>query len=96
MGAPLVIDGSEKTTVHGSYLSGNVTIASLEVVECLFDKINSQGSSFIDVLKFIKENTENNAVLSNKMDFEMSFNYTQKAVRCGQVTKYVQPRTSFK
>ncbi|XP_014205961.1 autophagy-related protein 2 homolog B [Copidosoma floridanum] len=95
LGAPLVINGSEEKTMHGCYLSGNLTLASLGILECLFDKISSQGSTFVELLTFIKDNAENNAGFSNKMDLKMSFKYTQKAVRRGQMTRYIQPRTLF-
>ncbi|XP_031784416.1 autophagy-related protein 2 homolog A [Nasonia vitripennis] len=99
LAAPLVVDGSEKTTVHNSSISGNLTLASLEVVECLIDNSNSnnQGTAsttFIELLIFPKEDNAN-ATFSNKTDFEMKFDYTERAVRHGQMVKYAHPRTKF-
>jgi hypothetical protein len=95
-----MVEGSEKTTAQYSTISGNLSLASLEVVECLIDNSapSNQGSTsttFIELLTFQRKPATNNAAFSNKTDFEMRFNYTEKAVRHGQMTKYSHPRTEF-
>lgn len=99
LAAPLVVEGSEKTTAHNSAISGSLTLASLNVVECLIDSGNSNnqgenGPAFIELLTFPKESTTNTS-FPNKTDFEMKFDYTERAVRHGQKTKYTHPRTKF-
>ncbi|XP_070517195.1 autophagy-related protein 2 homolog B isoform X2 [Cardiocondyla obscurior] len=99
LAAPLVVEGSEKTTNQYSAISGSLTLASLEVVECLVDS-NNPGScrtpsmEFIELLAFIKENPTNIG-FSNKTDFKIRFKYTQKAVRHTHMTKFAHPRTEF-
>lgn len=99
LAAPLVVEGSEKTTTKYSIISGSLSLASLEVVECLVDNStsNNQGpaSTFIELITFYKENPTSSAAFSNKTDFQMDFNYTERAVRHGQLTKYTHPRTEF-
>ncbi|XP_011503827.1 PREDICTED: autophagy-related protein 2 homolog A [Ceratosolen solmsi marchali] len=98
LAAPLVVEGSEKTTVQYSTISGKLSLASLEIVECLVDSMsNNQGlnnATFIELLTFQKKATTN-TTFSNKTDFEMIFNYTEKAVRHGQMIKYSHPRAEF-
>ena len=98
LAAPLIIEGSEKRTIQCSETSGSLTLASLELVECLVDNStpnNASPATFIEVLTFIKDSIVN-TVIQNKMDFEMRFKYIQKAIRQGQVTRYSNPRTEFK
>lgn len=93
-----MVEGSEKTTNQYSAISGSLTLASLEVVECLVDSNNpssyKQSMEFIELLAFTKENTTNIG-FSNKTDFRMRFKYTQKAVRHTHMTKFAHPRTEF-
>lgn len=81
-------------------MSGNLTLARLEIIECLIDRCtpDNQGSpttTIIELLTFHKDNPTNTPY-SNKTDFEMRFNYSNKAVRHGQKTKFAHPRTEFK
>lgn len=79
-------------------MSGNLTLASLELIECLIEKTDNQRSpttTIIELLTFHKDNSTNSSY-SNKTDFEMRFNYSKKAVRHGQKTKFSHPRTEFK
>lgn len=99
LAAPLVIEGSERTTSQFSTISGSLTLASLEVVECLIDSSSSSSSGtptmeFVELLGFTKENLSNFG-FSNKTDFRMKFKYTEKAVRHAQLTKFAQPRTEI-
>ncbi|XP_011706773.1 PREDICTED: autophagy-related protein 2 homolog B isoform X4 [Wasmannia auropunctata] len=99
LAAPLVVEGSEKTTNQHSALSGSLTLASLEIVECLVDSNNpssyrTPSMEFVELLAFTKENTTNIG-FSNKTDFRMRFKYTQKAVRHTHMTKFAHPRTDF-
>lgn len=94
-----MVEGSEKTTNQYSAISGSLTLASLEVVECLVDSNNpnsykTPSMEFIELLVFTKENT-NNIGFSNKTDFRMRFKYIQKAVRHTHMTKFAHPRTEF-
>ncbi|KYQ51543.1 Autophagy-related protein 2 like protein A [Trachymyrmex zeteki] len=99
LAAPLVIEGSEKTTNQFSAISGSLTLACLEVVECLVDSNNpisyrTPSMEFVELLAFTKGNTTNIG-FSNKTDFRMRFKYTQKAVRHTHMTKFAHPRTEF-
>ncbi|XP_012057436.1 PREDICTED: autophagy-related protein 2 homolog B [Atta cephalotes] len=99
LAAPLVVEGSEKTTNQFSAISGSLTLACLEVVECLVDSNNpssyrTPSMEFVELLAFTKANTTNIG-FSNKTDFRMRFKYTQKAVRHTHMTKFAHPRTEF-
>ncbi|XP_015584958.1 autophagy-related protein 2 homolog B [Cephus cinctus] len=99
LAAPLVMEGSEKTTVQASAISGSLTLASVELVECLIDSngTNANGSTsveYIELLGFPKDNASNFG-FTNKTDFRMRFKYTEKAVRHAQVTKFAHPRTEI-
>lgn len=99
LAAPLVVEGSEKTTSQYSTISGNLTLASLEIVECLVDanNANSHGTpttEFVELLAFAKESTANIG-FSNKTDFRMRFKYMEKAVRHAHMTKFTHPRTEI-
>ncbi|KYN22683.1 Autophagy-related protein 2 like protein A [Trachymyrmex cornetzi] len=99
LAAPLVVEGSEKTTNQFSAISGSLTLACLEVLECLVDSNNpssyrTPSMEFVELLAFTKANTTNIG-FSNKTDFRMRFKYTQKAVRHTHMTKFAHPRTEF-
>ncbi|KAI4495649.1 hypothetical protein M0802_008484 [Mischocyttarus mexicanus] len=99
LAAPLVIEGNEKTTTQYSVVSGNLTLASLEIVECLVNSstCNSNGTlntEFVELLGFQKE-TFNNYGFSDKTDFRMRFQYREKAVRHAQLIKFAHPRTEI-
>ncbi|XP_011343662.1 autophagy-related protein 2 homolog B isoform X2 [Ooceraea biroi] len=99
LAAPLIVEGSEKTTSQYSMISGSLTLASLEVVECLVDSNNpsSYGTptmEFVELLAFTKESASN-VGFSNKTDLRMSFKYTQKAVRHAHMMKFTHPRTEI-
>ncbi|XP_072742677.1 autophagy-related protein 2 homolog B [Anoplolepis gracilipes] len=99
LAAPLVVEGSEKTTSQYSAISGSLTLASLEVVECLVDSNNPNSyrastMEFVELLAFTKE-SPTNIGFSNKIDFRMRFKYTQKAVRHAHMTKFAHPRTEI-
>ncbi|XP_012533981.1 autophagy-related protein 2 homolog B-like [Monomorium pharaonis] len=99
LAAPLVVEGSEKTTNQYAVISGSLTLASLEIIECLVDSNNSNlyktpSVEFVELLAFTKENVTNIG-FSNKTDFRMRFKYTQKAVRHTHMTKFAHPRTEF-
>lgn len=99
LAAPLVVEGSEKTTNQYSAISGSLTLASLEVVECLVDSNNpssykTPSMEFVELLAFTRENTTNIG-FSNKTDFRLRFKYTQKAVRHTHMTKFAYPRTEI-
>ncbi|KAK2581702.1 hypothetical protein KPH14_002189 [Odynerus spinipes] len=99
LAAPLIIEGSEKTTTQFSAISGSLTLASLEIVECLVNSStsNSNGTpntEFVELIGFQKE-ASNNYGFSDKTDFRMRFKYTEKAVRHAQLTKFAHPRTEI-
>ncbi|XP_014472680.1 PREDICTED: autophagy-related protein 2 homolog A isoform X2 [Dinoponera quadriceps] len=99
LAAPLVVEGNEKTTSQFSTISGNLTLACLEVVECLVDSTNpgSYGTptmEFVELLGFSKENASELG-FSNKTDFRMRFKYTEKAVRHAHSTRFTHPRTEI-
>ncbi|EFN86545.1 Autophagy-related protein 2-like protein A [Harpegnathos saltator] len=99
LAAPLIIEGNEKTTSQFSTISGNLTLASLEVVECLVDSTNpgSYGTptmEFVELLGFSKESVTELG-FSNKTDFRMRFKYTEKAVRHAHSTRFAHPRTEI-
>lgn len=95
LAAPLIIEGSEKTTAQFSQISGSLTLASLELVECLVDTFSSNPTiEFIELLTFLKDNVTSHG-FTNKTDFRMRFKYTEKAVRLAQVTKFTYPRTEI-
>ncbi|XP_032665002.1 autophagy-related protein 2 homolog A isoform X2 [Odontomachus brunneus] len=99
LGAPLVVEGNEKTTSQFSTISGNLTLASLEVMECLIDSTNpgSYGTptmEFVELLGFPKENVTELA-FPNKTNYRMRFKYTEKAVRHAHSTRFTHPRTEI-
>ncbi|XP_034941345.1 autophagy-related protein 2 homolog B [Chelonus insularis] len=97
LAAPLIIEGSEKTTPQASATTGSLTLASLEVVECLIDTSNATEKPKIEnveLLSFIKSNNDSSG-FSNLTDFRMKFKYTVKAVRQAQTTRFVLPRTEI-
>ena len=97
LAAPLVVEASEKTTAQASAISGSLSLASLEVVECLVDSSsNSQGTpttEFVELLTFPKESSSFG--FTNKTDFRMRFKYIEKVVRHAQTTKFAHPRTEI-
>lgn len=99
LAAPLVAEGNEKTTSQFSTMSGNLTLASLDVVECLVDSNNSgsYGSPTMEFIKLLEFTTEDvtDVGFSNRTDFRMKFKYTEKAVRHAHLTKFMHPRTDI-
>ncbi|XP_012255190.2 autophagy-related protein 2 homolog A [Athalia rosae] len=100
LAAPLVLEGNEKTTAQASTISGNLSLASLEILECLIDSNgpNSkkiQSVEYIELLGFPKDTLPNNYSFANKTDFRARFKYSEKAVRHAQLTKFAHPRTDI-
>lgn len=94
-----MIEGSEKTTSQFSSISGHLTMASLEIVECLIDSNNSNSNTpssieFIELLGFPHDNPTNFG-FPTTTDFKIKFKYTQKAVRHGQITRFAHPYIEF-
>jgi hypothetical protein len=56
LAAPVIVEGNEKKTSHANLMSGTVTAASIEVLECLVDKKTpSQKASveYVDVSRIL-------------------------------------------
>ncbi|KAK0093179.1 hypothetical protein PV326_014144 [Microctonus aethiopoides] len=97
LAAPLVIEGSEKTIPQSSAITGSLTLATMELIECLVDTSNNSETPIVenvDLIAFQKSNVDNLS-FSNSTDFRMRFKYTEKAVRHGQTTKFAHPRTEI-
>ncbi|KAH0569025.1 autophagy-related protein 2 homolog B [Cotesia glomerata] len=99
LAAPLVVEGSEKTTPQSSAINGSLTLATLEIVECLVDtSTNSETPKveYVELLTFDNKSlATDNFGLLNRTDFRMRFKYTEKAVRQAQTTKFAHPRTEI-
>ncbi|XP_015509682.1 autophagy-related protein 2 homolog B [Neodiprion lecontei] len=100
LAAPLVIEASEKTTAQASTTSGSVSLATLEILECLIDSNgpNSKKTAaveYVELLGFPKDSAANNYSFTNKTDFRARFKYSEKAVRHAQFTKFAHPRTEI-
>ncbi|XP_076166580.1 autophagy-related 2 isoform X3 [Ptiloglossa arizonensis] len=101
LAAPLVIERKKKATTSSSEISGTLTLASLEIVECLIDS-NSSGANgtppteYIELLTFPKENSTNFG-FTNKTDFKMKFKYVENAhnARHTQLIKCTHPCTEI-
>ncbi|XP_053986087.1 autophagy-related protein 2 homolog B isoform X1 [Hylaeus volcanicus] len=101
LAAPLVIEGKEKTMTLSSAISGTLTLASLEIVECLIDS-NSSGASgtppteYVELLTFPKENSTN-VGFTNKTDFKMKFKSVENAqgAKHAQLMKSTNPCTEI-
>ncbi|XP_076284575.1 autophagy-related 2 isoform X1 [Lasioglossum baleicum] len=101
LAAPLVMEGREKTTTLSSTISGTLTLASLEIVECLIDSNSSSSTGtspteYVELLNFKKENSTNHG-FTNKTDFKMKFKYAEDAqsARHAQLMKYTHPCTEI-
>ncbi|CAL7949589.1 unnamed protein product [Xylocopa violacea] len=101
LAAPLVIEGREKNTTLSSAVSGTLTLASLEIVECLIDSNNSDANGtppteFVELLTFPKENSSNIG-FANKTDFKMKFKYVEdiQNARHNQLMKCAHPCTEI-
>ncbi|XP_011303463.1 autophagy-related protein 2 homolog B [Fopius arisanus] len=95
LAAPLVIEGSEKTTSQASAISASLTLASLELIECLIDSNKSNDNhnvEFVELLTFSRAEPQG---FSNTTNFRMRFKYSEKAVRHAQMTKFAHPRTEI-
>ncbi|XP_008558251.1 autophagy-related protein 2 homolog B [Microplitis demolitor] len=99
LAAPLVVEGSEKTTPQASAIAGSLTLATLEIVECLVDTSNNSETpkvEYVELLTFDNKSTAtDNFGLLNTTDFRMRFKYTEKAVRHAQTTRFAHPRTEI-
>ncbi|XP_017890148.1 autophagy-related protein 2 homolog B isoform X2 [Ceratina calcarata] len=101
LAAPLVIEGREKNTALSSTVSGTLTLASLEVVECLIDSNNSTESKppsmeFVELLTFAKKNSANFG-FTNKTGFKMKFKHVEDVPnsRHAQLMKSTHPCTEI-
>ncbi|XP_031843330.1 autophagy-related 2 [Nomia melanderi] len=101
LAAPLVMEGREKTTTLSSVISGTLTLASLEIVECLIDSNNSNvngtpPTEYVELLAFVKENSTNHG-FTTKTDFKMKFKYVEDthSTRHAQLMKYAHPCTEI-
>ncbi|KOC64737.1 Autophagy-related protein 2 like protein B [Habropoda laboriosa] len=99
--APLVIEGREKNTTLSSAVSGTLTLASLEIVECLIDSNNSNANGispteFVELLTFSKKSSSG-VGFTNKTDFQMKFKYVEdiQNARQAQLMKCAHPCTEI-
>ncbi|XP_078034719.1 autophagy-related 2 isoform X1 [Augochlora pura] len=99
LAAPLVMEGREKTITLSSVISGTLTLASLEIVECLIDSNNSNVNGtpqveYVELLTFVKKNLTKHGI-SNKTNFKMKFKYVEDAhgARHAQLMKSTHPCT---
>ncbi|XP_069689778.1 autophagy-related protein 2 homolog B isoform X2 [Periplaneta americana] len=103
LAAPVIMEGNEKKTSHASSVSGTMTSASLEVLECLVDKKTpSQTASveYVELLKFQRsakseDDMHSGYPLSSQADLKLHFKYSEKSVRHGQTKHYSHPRTDI-
>ena len=77
-----------------------MTLASLEIVECLIDSNNSGANTtplteFVELLVFPKESSSNTG-FTNKTDFKMKFKYVEDVENAGyaQLVKCTDPYTT--
>ncbi|XP_033188946.1 autophagy-related 2 [Bombus vancouverensis nearcticus] len=101
LAAPLVIEGREKNVSWFSVVSGTLTLASLEIVECLIDSNNSGANvtpptEFVELLTFPKEDSTNFG-FTNKTDLKMKFKYVEHIENTGytQLLKCADPHTTI-
>ncbi|CAK9813594.1 Autophagy-related protein 2 homolog B [Anthophora quadrimaculata] len=101
LAAPLIIEGREKNTTLSSSVSGTLTLASLEVVECLIDSNNSNANvvpptEFVELLTFPKKSSSG-VGFTNKTDFKMKFKYVEdiQNARQAQLMKCAHPCTEI-
>lgn len=99
----LILEGREKTTLHTSSLTGQVTSASMEILECLIEKNtpsqNYTNAEYVELLKFIQGpdcEASNPApyVQRNVPNFRLNFQYTER-LTSGPSRNYAQPRTEI-
>lgn len=100
LASPLIIEGSEKTTGQQSLTSGSLTIANMEIIECLIDRASSDAenngstTTIIELLAFEKDCTSAFA-FANTANLRMNFKFTEKTVKRAQVYKHVHSRSDF-
>ncbi|XP_029036559.2 autophagy-related protein 2 homolog B [Osmia bicornis bicornis] len=99
LAAPLVIEGREKTTTLLSSVSGTLTLASLEIVECLIDSNSTctngtPPTEYVELLTFAKEGSTNFG-FTNKTDFKMKFKHVVSIENTHYVAKCAHPRTNI-
>ncbi|XP_058807955.1 autophagy-related protein 2 homolog B isoform X2 [Phymastichus coffea] len=100
LATPLAIEANEKTTGQRSAMSGQLSLPTLEIVECLFDSptgpdTTAHDATIINLLSFTSESIRATNGSSKGSDFQMKFSHTEKAMRHGQTTKYCHPFTEF-
>ncbi|XP_021929227.1 autophagy-related protein 2 homolog B-like isoform X2 [Zootermopsis nevadensis] len=101
LAATVIVEGDEKKTSHASLMTGTVTVASVEVLECLVDKKTpSQKANveYVDLLKFQKnlmseDDPQAGCTLGSEPDLKLHFKYSEKTVHHGQTKRYSHPRT---
>lgn len=99
----LILDGREKTTIHNSSFSGQITSASMEVLECLVEKNspsqNCTTAEYVELLKFVhgldcEANTSVPYAQRSQPDFRLNFQYTERLSGVPS-RKSAQPRTEI-
>ncbi|KAE8748880.1 hypothetical protein FOCC_FOCC004474 [Frankliniella occidentalis] len=102
LSSAIILEGREKTTMHSSSLSGQVTSASMEILECLIEK-NSPSQNYtaeyVELLKFVQSpNSEASASMPyihrSHPDFRLNFLYTERLTGAPS-RKFAQPRTEI-
>ncbi|XP_066992632.2 autophagy-related protein 2 homolog A [Anabrus simplex] len=102
LAAPVIIEGNERTTLQGSSLSGTVTAASLELLECLVDKKTpSQTTSveYVELLKFTRSSNNEDQQpaypFGAPSNMKVHFKYYERSVQHGQARRFSHPRTDI-
>ncbi|XP_063242394.1 autophagy-related protein 2 homolog A [Bacillus rossius redtenbacheri] len=86
LAAPVVLEASERTCQATRFISGCVTVARLELLECLDDQGRVE---LVELLRF------SDPPLGTPPDLKLHFKYAEKSVRRAHKRLFCQPRSDI-
>lgn len=92
LAAPIQIEGDEKTTSTSNSISGTLTAARLELLECLW----SEGQGTVEYVQLLTFNEETPAAgaIGAKPCLKVCFKHSERAVKTGR-QKITYPKTDL-
>lgn len=93
LAAPIQMEGDETTTSSAFSLTGSLTAAQLEILECLHQ--NQDGKvEYVPLLTFTDVGMPGNPILS-KPCFKLSLSHIDQSVRTGAAVKKSSTKTDL-
>ncbi|CAH1999640.1 unnamed protein product [Acanthoscelides obtectus] len=95
LAAPVQAEGDEKTTLSAFAITGQVSIAKLQLLECLYNTDDDGTILAVPLLSFGENPTFTPSSPSAKPSLRLSFKHIEKSSKCGALNRNYGPRSDI-